>query len=332
MRLWKLAADEAVTCFGVSSHYLEACRKLDLVPRDACDLSRLRTIGSTGAPLSPEGFAWASEAARDGVLVGSVSGGTDVCTAFLASCPMLPVRAGELQCRALGAAVAAFSPEGRPLIDEVGELVVTEPLPSMPIELWGDSDGSRLHASYFAEFPGVWRHGDWIKITAHSSAVVYGRSDATLNRGGIRVGTAELYRVVEAVDGVAESLAIDTSELGRDGELLLFVVPATEIAPLGTAALDTAPIEADANAPAPEDGLQARIAAAVRSELSPRHVPDRIIEVRALPHTLNGKKVEVPIRRILLGARPSEVVSADALSDPEALNVLLDALGREGLV
>ena len=331
VRLWRLAADEAVTCFGVSAAYLETCRKLALAPREECDLSKLRTIGSTGSPLSPEGFAWASTAAGDAVLVGSVSGGTDVCSAFLASCPTLPVRAGELQCRALGAAVEAFGPDGRPLVDEVGELVVTEPMPSMPVELWGDHDGSRLHASYFAEFPGVWRHGDWVKITSRSSAVVYGRSDATLNRGGIRIGTAELYRVVEAIDGVAESLAIDTSELGRDGELLLFVVRSAQVGSPEVSARQVDGPEASIRGAASPDDLAAEIAAAVRLKLSPRHVPDRIIEVRALPHTLNGKKVEVPIRRILLGANPSDVVSADALADPDALVHLLDAIGRSGL-
>ena len=311
MRLWRLAADEGVTCFGVSAPYLETCRKVGLLPRDEYDLSRIRTVGSTGAPLSPEGFAWASAAIGDDVLVGSISGGTDVCTAFLASCPVLAVRAGELQCRALGTAVAAFNPAGVPVVDEVGELVVTEPMPSMPVKLWGD-DGSRLHSSYFAEFPGIWRHGDWVKITPRSSAVVYGRSDATLNRGGIRMGTAELYRVVEAVEGVAESLAVDTSELGRDGKLMLFVVP-------------------DRPSEGPEDDLAARICAALRDQLSPRHVPDRIIEVRALPHTLNGKKLEVPIRRILLGAAPADVVSEDALSDPGALRALLEAIGGAGV-
>jgi len=314
MRLWRLAADESVTCFGVSAPYLEACRKLGLVPRETCDLSKIRTIGSTGAPLSPEGFSWASTEVGQHVLVGSMSGGTDVCTAFLTSCPTLPVHAGELQCRALGAAVAAFGPDGTSLVGQVGELVVTEPMPSMPVKLWGDTDGIRLHESYFAEFPGVWRHGDWIKITSRSSAVVYGRSDATINRGGVRMGTAELYRVVDAIEGVADSLAVDTSELGRAGELLLFVVP-----------------EPPPGHSAPEDELVARITAALRNELSPRHVPDRIIEVSALPHTLNGKKVEVPIRRILLGAAPSEVVSADALSDPAALAQLLDAIRRAGL-
>ena len=299
-----------MTCFGVSAPYLEACRKLGLVPQDECDLSNVRTIGSTGAPLPPEGFAWAGAVTGTDTLVASVSGGTDVCTAFLASCPILPVHAGELQCRALGAAVAAFDSDGRPVVDEVGELVVTEPMPSMPLKLWGDSDGTRLRSSYFAEFPGIWRHGDWVKITSRSSAIVYGRSDATLNRGGVRMGTAELYRIVEAVEGVADSLAVDTSELGRDGELLLFVVPTGS---------------------SPADELAARIKAALRHGLSPRHVPDRIIEVASLPHTLNGKRIEVPIRRILLGATPSEVVSPDALSDPPSLDQLLLAIDRAGL-
>ena len=278
MRLWRLAADEAVTCFGVSAPYLEACRKLGLMPRDECDLSKVRTIGSTGAPLSPEGFAWASAAAGEGAQVGSMSGGTDVCTAFLASCPILPVRAGELQCRALGAAVAAFGGDGRPLVDEVGELVVTEPMPSMPLRLWGDDDGTRLHSSYFAEFPGVWRHGDWVKITSRSSAVVYGRSDATLNRGGVRMGTAELYRVVDAVDGVAR-------QPGRRHERAR---PRRR-----AAAVRRRRAGGPARPGSPQRERSSRVAGrpqrpnhpALRRELSPRHVPDRIIEVPcASPH------------------------------------------------
>ena len=319
LALWRVAADTKVSCFGVSAPYLEMCRKQALAPGAALDLAAVRTIGSTGAPLSPEGFGWASRAVGEDVLVGSISGGTDVCTAFLTSCPLLPVRAGELQCRALGAAVEAFDAAGSPVIDEVGELVVTEPMPSMPVELWGDTDGSRLHESYFAVYPGVWRHGDWVKITAEGGAVVYGRSDATVNRGGIRMGTAELYRVVEAVDGVVDSLAVDTSELGRDGELILLVV------------VDKAADADAARQAAGEPAVCNRIREAIRREVSPRHVPDHVLVVDALPHTLNGKKIEVPIRRILLGAPPSEAVSRDALSDPDALDTVLAALGYAGL-
>jgi len=311
MALWRMAADLDVTFFGTSAPFIEMCRKAGLSPRRELDLSALRSVGSTGAPLPPEGFAWATSELGDDVAVGSVSGGTDVCTAFLHACPLLPVHAGELQCAALGAAVDAFGPDGRPVVGVVGELVVTEPMVSMPVALWGDDDGSRLHTSYFAEFDGVWRHGDWVKRTERGTFVVYGRSDATLNRGGVRMGTAEFYRVVEAIDGVADSLVIDTSELGRDGELLLLVVPA----PGETAG-----------------SLEGRIRDELRRQLSPRHVPDRVIEVRALPRTLNGKKVEVPIRRVLLGASPESAVSRDALSDPAAMDDVLSALAKAGAV
>ncbi|MHB1987193.1 MAG: acetoacetate--CoA ligase [Acidimicrobiales bacterium] len=311
LSLWEMAAREQVTYFGTSAPYLESCRKAGLRPRDELDLGAVASIGSTGAPLSPEGFAWATEAIGDDVAVCSVSGGTDVCTAFLAACPILPVYAGELQCAALGAGVEAFGDDGEPVTGEVGELVVTTPMPSMPVGLWGDDDGSALHEAYFAQYSGLWRHGDWVKRTARGTYVVYGRSDATLNRGGVRMGTAEFYRVVEAVDEVADSLVIDTSELGRDGELILFVVPTAHDEP---AALD------------------AVLRKTLREQLSPRHVPDRVITVARLPRTLNGKRIEVPIRKILLGAPPARAVSPDSLSDPAALDEVLRALAAADLL
>lgn len=311
MALWRMAAAEHITYFGTSAPFIEACRRSGLSPRHDVDLSALHSIGSTGAPLPPEGFAWATRELGDDVLVGSVSGGTDVCTGFLHACPLLPVYAGELQCAALGCAVEAFSPDGRPLLGEVGELVVTRAMPSMPVGFWGDDDGIRLHASYFENYPGVWRHGDWVKRTERDTFVVYGRSDATLNRGGVRMGTAEFYRVVEAIDGVAESLVVDTSELGREGELVLLVV--------GPADADNAELEL-------------RIRSTLREQVSPRHVPDRILFVDGLPRTLNGKRVEVPIRRILLGAEVEGAVSKDSLEDPRALDGVLSALRSAGLL
>ncbi len=309
--LWRLAAENRVTFFGTSAAFIEACRKAGISPIRDIGLPYLRSIGSTGAPLSPEGFAWASDEVGSDVLLGSVSGGTDVCTAFLHTCPMLPVHAGELQCAALGCAVEAFDPQGHPLIGEVGELVVTSPMPSMPVGFWGDADGSRLHEAYFAQFPGVWRHGDWVKRTQRDTFVVYGRSDATLNRGGVRMGTSEFYRVVEAIDGVKEALVLDTTELGREGELICLV------------ALDD---EADAVQ------VTEQIEAKLRSEVSPRHVPDRVIAVKALPRTLNGKKVEVPIRRILLGTDPAKAVSKDSIAEPAALDDVIDSLREAGLL
>jgi acetoacetyl-CoA synthetase len=228
------------------------------------------------------------------------------------SCPLLPVRVGEIQCRGLGAKVESFDPDGRSLIGTVGELVITEPMPSMPVSFWNDPDGARYRASYFDTFPGVWRHGDWIEITPGGGCIIYGRSDATLNRGGIRVGTSELYRVVEAIAGVRESLVVDTGELGHEGELILFVT------------LDEGPLE---------DPLRATIADAVRTHLSPRHVPDRIVDAPGIPTTLNGKRLEVPVKRLLLGEDPAAVASPEALREPEIfawyVAFAADARGQE---
>jgi acetoacetyl-CoA synthetase len=314
LRLWRLARDVGITYFGTSAPYIEACRRSGVLPKEVGGLD-VHTVGSTGAPLSPEGFAWASTQIAGDVLVGSVSGGTDVCTGFLCSCPWLEVRAGELQCKALGVAVEAYDEDGRSIVDAVGELVVTEPMPSMPVRFWGD-DGTRLHDSYFAHFPGVWRHGDWVKLTAHGSAVLYGRSDATLNRGGVRMGTAEFYRVLEGLPGVADALVVDTSELGRRGELILFVV------------LDP---ETDGPEREREREVIEEVRATLREKLSPRHVPDRVIRVRSLPRTINGKKLEVPVRRILLGTPPEKAVAQGAIGDPAALEELLVTISGEGL-
>ncbi len=302
--LWRLAAEVGITTFGTSAPFIHACMKAGVRPAEVGDLSRLRAVGSTGAPLSPEGFAWVYEAVGRDVWLGSMSGGTDLCTAFVGANPLLPVHAGELQCRYLGADVRALDLEGRELVGEVGELVLASPMPSMPLGFWGDPDGERYRRSYFDVYPGLWRHGDWIRITERGSCVIYGRSDATLNRAGVRIGTSELYRVVEAMPEVRESLAVDTGELGREGELILFVAlaPGVEL----------------------DEALRRRMSEALRTELSPRHVPDRILAVPAIPTTLNGKRLEVPIKRILLGARPEEVVSPAALSDPDALGPFLE--------
>ena len=277
-------------------------------PSKRADLSRVRTIGSTGAPLSPEGFAWIYAEVHEDVWLGSISGGTDLCTAFVGSNPTLPVHAGEIQCRCLGAKVEAFDETGRSIVGEVGELVITEPMPSMPVSFWNDPEGERYHASYFETYPGMWRHGDWIRITERGTCIISGRSDATLNRGGVRIGTAEFYRVVETLPGVVESLVVDTGELGREGELLLFVV-----------------LEEDVTL---DDTLRRSIEEALRMRLSPRHVPDAIVAVAGHPQTLNGKRLEVPVKRLLLGASLEEVASTGALGDPEALRAFAD-LARE---
>ncbi|MGE3620358.1 MAG: acetoacetate--CoA ligase [Acidimicrobiia bacterium] len=303
--LWQMVAETGTTFFGTSAPFLLACRKAGIEPAELVDLSALRAVGSTGAPLPPEGFRWVYEHVAPDLPLWSVSGGTDVCSAFVGGAPLVPVWEGEISCRALGAAVTAFDPEGNPLVGEQGELVITQPMPSMPVGLWGDDDGSRYHDAYFAEFPGVWHHGDWITVTERGSCVISGRSDATLNRGGIRVGTAELYSVVEALDEVADSLVVHLEDpAGGPGELLLFVVPAPGVD------LD--------------DELVGRIRRALRTELSPRHVPDEVAGVRAVPRTLSGKKLEVPVKRILTGTDPDRAASRGALSDPSALDAYVD--------
>jgi acetoacetyl-CoA synthetase len=308
--LWQLAEETGITVLGVSAPFLMNCRKAGLTPGRDHDLSALRSIGSTGAPLPPEGFVWVYEEVSSDLLLASASGGTDVCTAFVLGCPLVPVRAGELQARALAAKVEAFDPQGSPVVGERGELVITEPLPSMPVGFWGDEDGSRYRAAYFGTYPGVWRHGDWIRITEHGSAVITGRSDATLNRGGVRMGTAEFYTVVEDLEEVADSLVVHLDDGSEAGRLVLFVALAgggTEI----------------------DDELRTRIARRIREELSPRHVPDELHAVPAVPRTLSGKKLEVPVKRLLAGADPEEAASRDALANPEALDWFADLAARD---
>ena len=299
--LWRLAAKHRVTYFGVSAPYIHACLKAGLRPVDELDMSAVQALGSTGAPLSVDGFRWVADAVGHHVQTCSMSGGTDVCTAFLESAPIVPVWLGELSCAALGASVAAYDARGSEVVDEVGELVLTKPMPSMPVSFWNDPDGSRMRAAYFADFPGVWRHGDWVRRTPHGSFVIYGRSDSTLNRGGIRMGTADFYAVVESFEEIVDSLVIDTTELGAadDGELLCFVV----LAPGATLA-----------------DVEPQLRQALRTELSPRHVPDRVLAVDTIPHTLNGKKCEVPVKRILSGVDPEQAVSRDALANPDSLD------------
>ena len=305
--LWRMAAQEGVTYFGASAPFLMACRRAGLAPGRDLDLGGLRGVGSTGAPLPAEGFVWVSEAVGEEVWVGSLSGGTDLCTGFVGPCPLLPVRAGEIQCASLGARVEAYDATGRPVVDEVGELVLTEPMPSMPLFFWGDPCGERYRESYFDTFPGVWRHGDWIEMRRHGGAVIYGRSDSTLNRGGVRMGTSEFYRVLHELDGVGDSVVVDTGGLGEEGKLWLFVVPAAG------ATLD--------------DRLVAEIRRTLRASLSPRHVPDEIRAIPEVPVTLSGKKLEVPVKKILNGVPAQEAVNPGTLKNPDALAALLAAAG-----
>ena len=306
--LWDLAEEAAVTCFGVGAAYLGACQKAGLRPKEGRDLSKLTSVGSTGSPLSPEGFTWVYEALGDDIWLFSTSGGTDVCTAFVGGVPTLPVYLGELQARALGARVEAWSPAGEPLVGEVGELVITEPMPSMPLFFWGDDDGSRYRESYFGMFPGVWRHGDWIEITDRGTAIISGRSDATINRGGVRMGTSEIYRAVLTLDEVVDALVLDLLLPGTDGYMPLFVV----LRP--GAALD--------------EDLVARIRRRIREDCSPRHVPDAVEQIDEVPRTLSGKALELPVKRILLGADPATTVSRDALASPEALDAFVERARR----
>ena len=307
--LWALAEKHRVRLFGVSAPYVHACMDAGLRPQARYDLSTLRVVGSTGSPLSVKGFRWISEHVGAHVQIASVSGGTDVCTAFLGAAPTVPVWLGELSCAALGADVHSFDEHGADLHGEVGELVLTQPMPSMPVKFWNDPDGSRLRAAYFEEYPGVWRHGDWVIATERGSFVIQGRSDSTLNRGGVRMGTADFYAVVESFPEVADSLVIDTTELSDDseGELLCFVV----LAPGATL-----------------DAVEAALRSELRRELSPRHVPDKFIVIDSVPKTLSGKKCEVPVKKILAGVDPGKAISREALQNPDAIEPFLALASR----
>ncbi len=297
--LWDLAARTRATTFGASAAFLASCEKAGLTPAADHDLSALRAVGSTGSPLSPEGFEWVYAEVADDLWLYSTSGGTDVCTAFVGGVPILPVRRGELQARALGCAVAAWDEAGREVVGSVGELVITAPMPSMPVFLWDDPTGERLRASYFEPYPGVWRHGDWIEITPRGSAVIHGRSDATINRGGVRMGTAELYRAVLTVDAVLDALVVDVPQVGAEAWMPLFVVLRPGVA------LD--------------DRLIGKLRTVIRTSCSPRHVPDEVIAVAEVPRTLSGKVLEIPVKRILMGVAPDRAAASDALANPAAL-------------
>lgn len=299
--LWDLAERAGVTMFGTSASYVAACMKAGVEPGAGRNLSRLKAVGSTGSPLSPEGFDWIYEQIGADTWLFSTSGGTDLCTAFVGGCVLQPVYRGELQARALGAAVEAWDEDGNAVVDEVGELVVTEPMPSMPVSFWGDdAEQSRYRASYFEHYPGVWRHGDWIEITSRGTAVIYGRSDSTINRSGVRMGTSEIYRAVLSLDEIVDALVVDIPRSGTEGWMPLFVVLRDG------AALD--------------DALRAEIARRVREQCSPRHVPDEVYAIAEVPRTLSGKALEVPVKRILMGTPPEQAASRDSLANPAALD------------
>jgi acetoacetyl-CoA synthetase len=306
--LWDLAERAGVTTFGTSAAYLGACMKAGVEPGAGRDLSALRAVGSTGSPLAPEGFRWVYDHVGDDTWLFSTSGGTDMCTAFVGGCPILPVYEGELQARALGAAVESWDPEGRPLVGAVGELVITQPMPSMPLYFWNDPGDERYRDSYFSVYPGVWRHGDWIEITERGTAIISGRSDSTINRGGIRMGTSEIYRAVLAVDDVVDALVVDLPREGEESWMPLFVV-----------LRDGAELD---------DELVKAIRTRIREDCSPRHVPNEIVAVEEVPRTLSGKVLELPVKKILMGTPPEQAASRDSLANPASLDFFVEFAGR----
>ena len=303
-RLWRLAGETGVTHFGTSPKFLAATAKAGLVPKEVADLTSVRWVGSTGAPLNPEQFDWVYRTVADDIQLASISGGTDIIGCFALGVPILPVRRGELQARGLGMAVESWDETGRPRVGVKGELVCTRPFVSMPVSFWDDADGAKYREAYFAENPGVWTHGDFIEIRPEGGVVIYGRSDTTLNPGGVRIGTAEIYRAVEAMPEITDSIAV-AHDVDGDVEVVLFVVPR-----LGTTL---------------DEALVGQIKERIRTETTPRHVPARILAVGAVPYTISGKKVEKAVRSIVAG---DPVPNRDALANPEALDEYLGVLGR----
>jgi acetoacetyl-CoA synthetase len=306
--LWGLIEKLGITFFGTSAAYINYCIKAGLNPKGEFELKKLRGIGSTGSPLSADGFFWVYQNVDSSVWLASVSGGTDICSAFVGGSPLLPVYAGEIQCRCLGARVEAYDAQGNSVVNEVGELVVTEPMPSMPIFLWGDDHNKRYNEAYFEMYPGVWRHGDWIKITSRGTCVIYGRSDSTIKRFGVRLGTSEIYRAVESLPEVMDSLVVDLEGLAGKSSMLLFVVLRNNV-PL-------------------DDQLKAKIREKIRMDISPRYVPDGIYSVSEVPKTLNGKKLEVPLKKILLGAPVEKAVNSGSVQNPQSLKFFV-SLAKE---
>ena len=293
-----------MTYFGTSAAFISACMKAGVEPGRDHDLTRLLGIGSTGSPLSEDGFRWVYEHVHPDLALESMSGGTDLCTAFVGGCRMLPVHIGEIQCRYLGAKVEAYNEAGESVLDQVGELVITEPMPSMPLYFWNDVDGQRYRASYFEMFPGIWRHGDWIRITQRGGCVIYGRSDSTINRYGVRMGTSEIYQAVAKIPEIVDSLVVDLEALGQESYMPMFVVLRPD------AILD--------------DELLEKIRGVIRRDISPRHVPNEIFAIKEVPRTLSGKKMEVPIRKVLMGIPPEEAANLDAMRNPETIQFFVD--------
>lgn len=303
MEFWRFVSREQVTYAGVGAAFVTVCIKAGIRPRDTLNLDALVSVGTTGSPLTSDGYDWIYDALRPDVWLAPISGGTDLAGAFVCGNVMLPVRAGEMQCRALGNAVHAFDEAGNVLVGEVGELVCTEPLPAMPLYFWGDDDGSRLHDSYFDTYPGVWRHGDWIEITPEGGSVIYGRSDATINRRGLRMGSSEIYQAVEGLDEIVDSMVVDLEFLGRDSFMPLFVVTAPGVAF--------------------DDALKDKINDAIRTAVSPRFIPNEIVQIAEVPRTMSGKKLEVPVKKLLLGGDSETVVNRDSMANPGSFDAFI---------
>lgn len=301
--LWKFAQDTGIHHFGTSAGFLLANMKAGIKPREKFDLSSLRSIGSTGSTLPPEGFDWVYDHVKKDLWLASMSGGTDVCSAFVGGNPMWPVYSGEIQCRALGCKLEAFNENVKSVTEEVGEMVITQPMPSMPVTFWNDPEFKRYNESYFEMFPGVWRHGDWTKITPRHGVIIYGRSDATLNRGGVRMGTSEIYRAVDKVKEVKDSLIICIEKEGGQFWMPLFVVMHEGLTLT--------------------EEIKKKINTTIRGEYSPRHVPDEIIAAPDVPYTISGKKTETPVKKVLMGRDPKEVVNAGALKNPGSMEFFI---------
>ena len=302
--LWKFAEDTGTTYFGTSAPFIQSCMKANLNPSKHFNTSLINGLGSTGSPLSPEGFKWVYDNVNETLLLGSFSGGTDLCTGFVGPIPLLPITAGEIQCRCLGAKVEAYDPSGKSLLNEVGELVIEKPMPSMPTNFWNDLGNKRYHQSYFDLYPQTWRHGDWIKITDRGTCIIYGRSDSTLNRGGIRMGTSEFYRIIDSIKEIHDSLIIDLPTNNEESQLILFIAVASKLGM--TSDLDD------------------KIKTQIRSNLSPRHVPNQIIRVESIPKTLNGKKLEIPVKKILSGTPVHEALNIESVSNPDSLKFFVN--------
>ena len=303
--LWEFAEKARIHHFGTSAPYLVACMRQGLRPGAENDLSALRSIGSTGSPLPPDAFKWVYEEVKKDLWLCSMAGGTDVCTAFVGGCPLEPVYEGEIQCRALGCALESWDEKGLPLLDEVGEMVITKPMPSMPVFFWNDPDGERYRSSYFEDYKGVWRHGDWVKVSSRGTLVITGRSDATLNRQGVRIGTAEIYRVIDTFPEIKDSLIVNLELPNGDHYMPLYVMmePGKHL----------------------DEDLIKRIAGELRKQCSPRHVPDKVIAVPDIPYTISGKKMEAPVKKILLGIPIEKAANRDSMRNPHALLFFLPA-------